>query len=108
MAVEGSPCPAKKFKFFLTYILVYVIVEAVCGPLIEYLNIFINDVLDYIYLVRDSCLLFIYYCMNYDIPIAIKSENLPRPIISKLSGKLFCGRQAGRQAACLTVYSKWL
>ena len=53
-----------------------------------------------------SCLLFIYHVMNYEIPIAINSENLQRPIISKLSGKLFvAGGQAGRQAGYLAVCS---
>jgi hypothetical protein len=32
--------------------------------------------------------------MNYEIAVTIRSENLRRPIISKLSGKLFV---AGRQ-----------
>ena len=70
------------------------------APLVAHLNIFIYDILDYIDLERDSCLLFIYHLMNYEIPVAIKSENLRRPIISKLSGKLFvAGRQDVLQCA---------
>jgi hypothetical protein len=40
--------------------------------------------------------------MNYDIPVAIKSENLPRPLTSKLPGKLFV---AGRQHVFQCVVS---
>jgi hypothetical protein len=76
---------------------VYINFESFRAPLIEYLNIYINDILDYIDLEMYSCLLFRYHIMNYEIPIAINSENLRRPIISKLSGKLFmAGGQAGR------------
>jgi len=68
-------------------------VEIVFAPLIEYQNTFINDILIY-KLRKGLILLFIYHLMNYKIPVTIKSDNLRRPIISKLSGKLFV---AGRQ-----------